>query len=111
NPGPNALLALQMLHEGRSAVSVSDLLRNPVQGIRSSSVGFCAPCEARSANGLLRQPRANALFTLQWYCAGRNAILVSDLLRKPVQATVQTSITERKFRVKACQKHPLKSRL
>ena len=29
NPGMNALLALQVLHEARSAVAVSDLLRNP----------------------------------------------------------------------------------
>jgi len=29
NPGPNALLPLQMLREARNAISVSDLLRNP----------------------------------------------------------------------------------
>jgi hypothetical protein len=31
-PRANALLALQVQHKGRSAVSVSDLLRNPNEG-------------------------------------------------------------------------------
>jgi hypothetical protein len=57
--------------------------RRPKKGIRSSSMGFCVPCRVRCADQLLRQPRTNALLALQGQCAGRGAVLVSDLLRNP----------------------------
>jgi hypothetical protein len=58
-------------------------MRGSKKGIRSSSTGFCVPCEARSANQLLRQPRTNALLALQVQRKGRGAVSVSDLLRNP----------------------------
>ncbi len=45
-----------------------------IRGIRSSSAGFCVPCEARCANWLLRHPWANALLALQVQHKGRSAV-------------------------------------